>query len=168
MFGKNKNPSVLEGALPPEEKSGADGDAVFQIQRVYLKEASLEQPNSPEIFLEQEKANVEIDVGVEAHSLSDGQFYEVTVSSTVHTKIGEKTVFVCKCKQSGIFELRNIDKNKLGPVVGVVCPQIIYPYLRANVSDLVVRGGFPPVYMKEINFQAMYEAQQKQAPAASA
>ena len=138
---------------------------VFQIQRVYLKEASLEQPNSPAILLEQEQPTVDIQLGVEATPVAEGIF-EVGVTATVQTKINDKTVFLVEAKQAGIFEVRNIPQEQMGAILGVGCPQIVYPYLRGNVADLVQRAGFPPVHLAEINFQGMYEQQQAQAAAA--
>ena len=137
-------------------------DPVFQIQRVYLKEASLEQPNSPAILLEQEQPGVEIQLGVNAAPVAEG-IYEVTVTATVQTKIKEKTVFLVEATQAGIFEIRNFPAEQIGPILGIACPQIVYPYLRGNVADLVQRGGFPPVHLSEINFQSMYEQQQANA-----
>lgn len=147
----------------------ADTDPVFNIQRVYLKEASLEQPNSPAILLEQEQPALEINLGVNAENIAEGLF-EVSVTATVQTKIGERTVFLAECRQAGIFEIRNVPDEQMGQVIGVACPQIVYPYLRSNVADLVQRAGFPPVHLAEINFQAMYEQQQAaraEAPAAT-
>ena len=141
----------------------ANLEPVFQIQRVYLKDVSLEQPNSPEILLQTEQPNVDIQLGVETKPVADG-LYEVTVTATVHTKIQDKTVFMVEAKQAGIFEVRNIDAEQLGSVLGIACPQIVYPYLRGNVADVIQRAGFPPVHLAEINFQAMY---QQQAEAAS-
>ncbi|MBH2008907.1 MAG: protein-export chaperone SecB [Xanthomonadaceae bacterium] len=140
----------------------ANLDPVFQIQRVYLKDMSLEQPNSPEILLNQEQPGVEIQLGVDARPVADGLF-EITVTATVHTKIEEKTVFMVEAKQAGIFEIRNIGNDQMGALLGIACPQIVYPYLRSNVADIIQRGGFPPVHMAEINFQAMYEQQQAEA-----
>ncbi len=142
-------------------------EAVFQIQRVYLKEASLEQPNSPAILLEQASPSVDIQLGVEGTPIADGM-YEVAVTATVQTKIEDKTVFLVEAKQAGIFEIRNLPQEQMGAIMGIACPQIIYPYLRSNVADLIQRGGFPPVHMSEINFQAMYEQQQAQKAAAPA
>ncbi|MBA4193754.1 MAG: protein-export chaperone SecB [Hydrogenophaga sp.] len=136
-------------------------DPVFQIQRIYLKEASLEQPNSPAILLEQEQPSVDIQLGVEATPLAEG-VYEVAVTATVQTKIKDKTVFLVEAKQAGIFEARNLPEEQMGPIMGIACPQIVYPYLRSNVADIVQRAGFPPVHLAEINFQAMYEQQQAQ------
>lgn len=134
-------------------------DPVFQIQRVYLKEASLEQPNSPAILLEQEQPTVDIQLGIEAGQVADGM-YEVAVTATVTTKIKDKTMFLVEAKQAGIFEVRNVPQEQMGPIMGIACPQIVYPYLRANVADLITRAGFPTVHLAELNFQAMYEQQQ--------
>jgi preprotein translocase subunit SecB len=136
-------------------------DPVFQIQRVYLKDMSLEQPNSPEILLNQEQPAVEIQLGIDAKPVADGLF-EVTVMATVHTRIEDKTVFMAEAKQAGIFEIRNVPSEQMGTLLGIACPQIVYPYLRGNVADIIQRAGFPPVHLAEINFQAMYEQQQSQ------
>ena len=141
-------------------------DPIFQIQRVYLKDLSLEQPNSPGILLEQEQPTVDIQLGVDAQPVAEGIF-EITVSATVQTKIQDKTVFLVEAKQAGIFEIRNLPEDQMGPILGIACPQIVYPYLRGNVADVIQRGGFPPVHLAEINFQAMYEQQQAEAAAAA-
>lgn len=130
----------------------------LQIRRVYLKEASLEQPNSPAILLEEQVPEVDIQMGVDAEPLSDDT-YEVAVRVTVHAKIAEKTVFLVEAKQAGIFQIANFAQDQMGMVLGIACPHIVYPYLRSNVADLIQRAGFPPVNLAEINFQAMYERQ---------
>ena len=137
-------------------------DPVFQIQRVYLKGASLEQPNSPEILLEQEQPSVDIQLGVNTTPVAEGIF-EVSVTATIQTKIKDKTVFLIEAQQAGIFEIRNLPDEQMNQIMGIACPQIVYPYLRGNVADLIQRGGFPPVHLSEINFQAMYEQQRAQA-----
>ena len=139
-------------------------EPVFQIQRVYLKDLSLEQPNSPAILLEQEQPTVDIQLGVDAQPVADGIF-EITVSATVQTKIGDRTVFLVEAKQAGIFEIRHLPEDQMAPILGIACPQIVYPYLRGNVADVIQRGGFPPVHLAEINFQAMYEQQQAELAA---
>lgn len=146
--------------------NGSTPEPVFQIQRVYLKEASLEQPNSPAILLEQEQPTVDIQLGVDAAPIADGLF-EVSVTATVQTKIGEKTMFLVEAKQAGIFELRNLPADQMSSIMGIACPQIVYPYLRGNVADIISRAGFPPVHLAEINFQAMYEQRQTEAHATS-
>ncbi len=146
--------------------STEEATPVFQIQRVYLKDLSLEQPNSPAILLEQEQPSVDIQLGVQATPVAEGIF-EVAVTATVQTKIQDKTVFLVEAKQAGIFEIRNLPEEQMGAVVGIACPQIIYPYLRASVADTITRAGFPPVHLAEINFQAMYEQQQAAAAGAA-
>ena len=139
----------------------ADATPVFQIQRMYLKDLSLEQPNSPQILLEQAQPQVDINLNLAAAPVADG-IYEVTVTATVTTTVSDKTLFLVEAKQAGIFEIRNIPEDQLQPIIGIACPGIIYPYLRAIVSDVCTRAGFPPVLLSEVNFQAMFEAQQAQ------
>ena len=135
---------------------------VFQIQRVYLKDLSLEQPNSPSIFLEQEAPNIEVGVEVGAEQLAEG-IYEATVTITVTAKVKDKVAFLVEGKQAGIFEARNIPEDQLHPLIGIGCPNIVYPYLRSNIADIITRAGFPPVHLTEINFEAFYQQRQQSA-----
>jgi len=137
-----------------------DQSPVFQIQRIYLKDLSLEQPNSPQILLDQTPPQVDIQLSMAAEAIAQGLF-EVSVSATVTTKIADKTMFLVEAKQAGIFEIRNVPAEQQQGILGVVCPQMLYPYLRAIVSDVCTRGGFPPILLAEVNFQAMFEAQQQ-------
>jgi preprotein translocase subunit SecB len=139
-----------------------DNNPVFQIQRMYLKDLSLEQPNSPQILLDQQQPQVDINLAMTAGGVSDG-IYEVTVTATVTTKVADRTLFLIEAKQAGIFEIRNVPEDQLQGILSIVCPQMIYPYLRAIVSDVCTRAGFPPIMLTEVNFQAMFEAQQAQA-----
>jgi preprotein translocase subunit SecB len=139
-----------------------DASPVFQIQRMYLKDLSLEQPNSPQILLEQTQPQVEINLGVSAEGVAEG-LYEVCVTATVTTKLKDRTLFLVEAKQAGIFEIRNVPQDQLQAIIGIACPQMVYPYLRAVVSDVCNRAGFPPVVLAEVNFQAMFEAQQQAA-----
>src|SRR6185295_14743580 len=135
---------------------------VFQIQRIYLKDLSLEQPNSPQILLEQAQPQVEINLSLGAEPVADA-IYEVSVTATVTTKVKDKVLFLVEAKQAGIFEIRNVPEEQMQGIISIVCPQMIYPYLRAIVSDVCTRAGFPPILLTEVNFQAMFEAQQQQA-----
>ena len=139
-----------------------DNTPVFQIQRMYLKDLSLEQPNSPQILLVQEQPQVDINLAMTAGPVADG-VYEVSVTATVTAKLQDKTLFLVEAKQAGIFEIRNVPEDQLQGILSIVCPQMIYPYLRAIVSDVCTRAGFPPILLTEVNFQAMFEAQQAQA-----
>ncbi len=139
---------------------------VFNIQRMYLKDLSLEQPNSPQILLDQQQPQVDINLGVGAEQVADG-IYEVSVTATVTTKVKDKVLFLVEAKQAGIFEIRNVPQDQMQGIISIVCPQMIYPYLRAIVSDICTRAGFPPIMLTEVNFQAMFQAQQEQQAAQS-
>ena len=143
-----------------------DATPVFNLQRIYLKDLSLEQPNSPQILLEQTQPQVDINLGISAEGVAEGVF-EVCVTATVTTKVVDKVLFLVEAKQAGIFEIRNVPQEQLDAIIGIACPTMIYPYLRAIVSDICTRAGFPPILLSEVNFQAMFEAQQEQAAAAA-
>jgi preprotein translocase subunit SecB len=147
-----------------DDLQAPEGTPVFQIQRMYLKDLSLEQPNAPQILLEQQQPQVDINLTLSAESVTDG-IYEVCVTATVNTKVGDKTLFLVEAKQAGIFEIRHVPQDQVEGILGIVCPQMVYPYLRAIVSDVCTRAGFPPVLLTEVNFQAMFEAQQAQRAA---
>ncbi len=138
----------------------------FSIQRIYLKDMSLEQPNSPQILLEQGQTQVDVQLNLHAEPVQEG-LYEVAVTATVTTKVNDKVLFLVEAKQAGLFEIRNVPQDQLQPIIAIACPQIVYPYLRATVADIVNRTGFPPVHLTEVNFQAMYESQMQQAAAAN-
>jgi preprotein translocase subunit SecB len=145
-------------AIDTSNNAAVSTDPVFQIQRVYLKDLSLEQPNSPAILLENAQPQIDIQLGVETVAVAEG-VYETCVTATVTATVNGKTLFLVEAKQAGIFEIRNLSQEQLAPTLGIGCPQIVYPYLRGNVGDMINRAGFPPVHLAEINFQAMYEAQ---------
>jgi preprotein translocase subunit SecB len=147
--GNNAAPS-------PANPTAAPQGPVFQLQRVYLKDASLELPNAPQIFLEQEAPQVEVQLDVGNAPVVDG-IYEVTVRVTTTAKVKGKTLFLIEAKQAGIFEIRQVPAEQIEPILGVVCPGIIYPYLRANLADLLNRTGLPPMHLAEINFEALYQ-----------
>ena len=128
---------------------------VLNIQRIYLKDASLEIPNAPQIFLETEAPNVEVQLDVSNALVLEG-IHEVTVTVTVTTRVKEQVAFLVEVKQAGIFEIRQVPDEQLEPILGIVSPNIVYPYLRANLSDLITRTGFPPIHLAEINFEAFY------------
>ncbi|MCX7216794.1 MAG: protein-export chaperone SecB [Burkholderiales bacterium] len=143
------------------DQNAQELQATFNIQRIYLKDMSLEQPNSPAIFLEQDGPNIEIQIDVGNQKLAD-DIYEATVTVTITAKIRDKIAFLVEGKQGGIFEVRNVPEEQIEPLLGIACPNIIYPYLRANIADMVTRGGFPPIHLTEINFEVFYQ-QRKQA-----
>ncbi len=146
---------------------------VFNVQRVYLKDLSLELPNAPQIFLESEAPQVEVAIDVGATMLAETVF-EVVVTATVTTKVNDKVLYLVEGKQAGIFELANIPTEQLDPILGIMCPGILYPYLRANIADAITRSSLPALHLAEVNFQSFYEqrlaqaAEQQQAQADAA
>jgi preprotein translocase subunit SecB len=138
----------------------------FNIQRVYMKDASLEMPNAPQIFLEQEPPKIDVQIHVDNQAIVEG-ISEVVVSATVTASVKDKTLFLAEVKQAGIFQTANIPADQMELILGIACPSIVYPYLRANLADLIVRTGLPPVNLNEINFEAFYQqrkAQESQQP----
>lgn len=134
----------------------AESIPMFQIQSVYLKEITLEQPNHSRALLrEGHKPSLNIQIGVTADSLEEGIF-EVCVTCYLHAQIQDKTLYCLEAKQVGSFEIRNLPVEQMEPILGMACPQIVYPYLRGNVADLLQRGGFEPVHLAEINFQNLH------------
>jgi len=141
---------------------------VFNMDKIYVKDISLEIPHAPQIFLERENPQIEVQLQTSASTLDNG-VNEVTILATVTAKIGEKVMFLIEAKQTGIFTLRNLPEAEMEPVLAVMCPNILFPYLREVVSDVSVRAGFAPVMLNPINFEVLYQQQkQQQAEAAAA
>jgi preprotein translocase subunit SecB len=131
---------------------------------VYVKDLSLEIPNAPKVFLEQVQPQLEVRIDTGSDAFAEG-YYEVTVTATVTARIAERTLFLAEAVQAGIFAVRNVPAQELEPLLGIACPTVIFPYLRETISDLVVRGGFPPVLLAPLSFEALYleRAQQQQS-----
>jgi preprotein translocase subunit SecB len=129
--------------------------ATFQIEKIYIKDLSLEIPNAPQVFMGEAKPELEVRIDAGSAQFADG-YFEVTVTATVTARAGERTLFLAEAVQAGIFALRNVPAEELGPLLGIACPTILYPYLREAISDLVTRGGFPPVLLSPISFEQLY------------
>jgi preprotein translocase subunit SecB len=138
----------------------AQNQPVFSIEKVYVKDISLEIPNAPQVFLEREAPQVDIQLHHESSKIDEG-VYQTLLTVTVTAKAGEKTLFLVEVGQAGIFVIRHIPEGDMNPVLGIACPNILYPYVREVVSDIVVRAGFPPVMLAPVNFEALYQAQQQ-------
>ena len=136
----------------------------FNIERIYLKELSLEQPNSPEILLDTASPEVAIEINVGTAQVQQ-DIYQVAITATVTTTIKERVVFLVEAQQAGIFTLRNIPAEQIAPMLEIACANIIYPYLRASIADIITRAGFAPIHLAEINFQMLYERRLEQASA---
>ena len=138
---------------------------VFSIEKVFVKDISLEIPNSPQVFLEREAPTVDIQLHHNSTGVEEGVFQTV-LTVTVTAKIGEKTLFLVEAGQAGIFVIRNVPATELEAVLAIACPNILFPYVREVVSDTVMRAGFPPVVLSPVNFEAIYQSQRQQQPAA--
>jgi len=141
----------------------AEAQPSFQIEKIYVKDLSLELPNAPQIFLQSENPQLEIQVRNEGQKFSD-PLYEVVVTVTVTARVGEKTLFLAEAAQAGIFSLRDIPEPDIAPLLGIACPNILYPYVREAISDMVTRAGFPPVLLAPVSFEALYAQRNEGQP----
>jgi preprotein translocase subunit SecB len=142
----------------------AEQQAEFSIEKLYVKDLSLEVPNAPKIFLEQEAPSIEVQIQNTASSIEDG-LYEVTLTATITAKKEDKTYFLVETTQAGIFRIANVPVESLDPILGIACPNILFPYVREVVSDAVNRAGFPAVILVPVNFEAVYQQRQAQLAA---
>jgi preprotein translocase subunit SecB len=152
----------------PTESKQADNSPVFSIEKIYIKDLSLEVPNAPQCFLEREAAEISLQMQTGGEAIGDG-VYSVVLTLTVTAKIGEKAQFLIEAAQAGIFQIRNVPESDLEPIVAVACPNILFPYARETISDAVTRAGFPPVLLAPVNFEAIYRdrlEKQQNVPAA--
>ena len=133
----------------------------FQIEKIYVKDLSLEIPNAPQVFMQNEQPQLEVQIDNGSEQFADGAF-EVTVTVTVTARAGERTVFLAEAVQAGIFAIRGVPEADLEPLLAIGCPTIIYPYARETLSDLVTRGGFPPVLLAPVSFEALYAQRAQQ------
>jgi preprotein translocase subunit SecB len=129
---------------------------VFNIEKIYIKDLSIETPNAPQIFLEREQPQIEIKLNTEGKGFDNGLF-EVVLTVTATAKLGDKTVFLVEAGQAGIFQIRNIPEKDLEPILAVACPNILFPYARETISDSVNRAGFPPLLLAPVNFEGLYQ-----------
>jgi preprotein translocase subunit SecB len=143
--------------------SEANNQPTFSIEKLFVKDLSLEVPNAPKIYLEREAPQVEVSMNNAANRI-DESFFEVVLNVTVTAKINDKTVFLVEVSYGGVFQIRHLPAGDLDPVLGVTCPNILFPYVREVVSDTVSRAGFPPVILHPMNFEAIYQAKREQAP----
>lgn len=138
---------------------------VFSIEKLYVKDLSLEVPNAPKIFLEREAPQVNIQLRTEGKNIDEGIF-EVVLTINVAAKLpDERTLFMIEIAQAGIFQIRNVPESDLEAVMMIGCPNILFPYAREAVSDAVTRAGFQPVILAPVNFEGLYQAQKQQQQA---
>ena len=147
-----------------DEKQAANAEEaknVFNIQKIYIKDISFEAPNSPKIFTETWEPNNNLDINTNAHKLADN-VYEVVLSVTVTAKLKDDTAYLVEIHQSGIFSLEGFSDTDIHGMLGSFCPNILFPYAREAISDIVTRGGFPQLLLAPINFDALYEQHMQQ------
>ncbi|KAA0890717.1 protein-export chaperone SecB [Pusillimonas sp. ANT_WB101] len=140
----------------PNSQDQENNAPSFSLQRTYVKDLSIEMPNAPQIFLEQEAPAVEVSINVSGQRLAE-TVYEAAVTATVTTRIQDKVLYLVEATQAGIFEAANIPADQLDPLIGIVCPTMLYPYLRATIADAINRTSLPALHLTEVNFQALYE-----------
>ena len=140
--------------------------AAFAIEKLYVKDVSVEVPNAPQIFLERTAPEIGVQLTTQSAPISEGVF-ETIIKATVTAKIGDTVMFLVEVAQAGIFRITGVPDDQIEPVLGIACPNIVFPYLREAVSDLVGRAGFPPVLLNPVNFEAMYLQQKQSASAAT-
>ncbi|MFZ5511939.1 MAG: protein-export chaperone SecB [Pseudomonadota bacterium] len=129
---------------------------VFSIEKIYVKDLSLEIPNAPEVFLQREQPQIEVQLHSEGQAVEEGIF-QVVLTVTVTARAGEKAMFLVEAAQAGIFQVRNVPDEDIEPILAIACPNILFPYARETVSDVVNRAGFPPVLLAPVNFEALYQ-----------
>jgi preprotein translocase subunit SecB len=149
----------------PQPQTPSADQPMFGIEKLYLKDLSLELPNAPQVFFEREAPQVEVNMHNQASALSQAGYYEVVLTVTVTAKIQDKTVFLVEAAQAGIFQIRNVPQPDLEAVLGTLCPNTLLPYAREAVAGLVQRAGFPPVTLQHMNFEVIYQQRQAEMQA---
>jgi len=134
---------------------------MFAIEKIYLKDLSVEVPNAPDVFLEREAPSVEVNVGSSARTVQDGLF-EVVLTVTMTAKIKDKTLFLVEAAQAGVFQIRNVPQQDMGPLLGIACPNTLFPYVRETISAVTSRAGFTPVVLAPMTFEGIYQQQMQQ------
>ncbi len=135
----------------------------FVIQKIYVKDLSFEAPNSPKIFTQEWKPDFNLQLSNESHRIAEN-IYETVLSLTVTAKMSEQTAFLTEVHQAGIFTLSGYSDKDMGPLLGSYCPNILFPFAREIVADLVTKGGFPPLLLAPVNFDALYSQQMQRQP----
>lgn len=140
-------------------------DKQFSIRKIFLKNASFEAPNSPALFTQQYESQLDININVESAKLEEGVFYSM-VRLTATVNAGDKVAFLCEVEQAGVFVLQGFSEEELSYVLGSQCPNVLFPFAREAISDLVVKGGFPPLLVDPVSFDALYANHVQQQGAA--
>ena len=150
----------------PQQPGATAPAQVLSIEKLYVKDASLEVPNAPGIFLENLEPKFDVQLGSQTQPVADG-LYESTLTVTVTAKAGDKTVFLCEVAQAAIFQIRGFAGDELQAILGIGCPTTVFPYAREAVASLINRAGFPPINLAPVSFEALYMQQLQQQQAQS-
>ena len=155
----------------PQSAPAGNGEAAFSIDKVYVKDLSLECPGSPQSFKTLEQPQVEVGLRSRGEQI-DPDVYECVLTITLTAKTSDRTLFLVEASQAGIFTIRGLPPEHMQPVLAINCPNVLFPYLRETLADAIGRAGFPPVHLAPINFEALYQQQlaqmQQPAPATAA
>lgn len=138
--------------------------AQFSIEKIYVKDLSLEVPNAPQIFLQREQPEIQVQLHTEGTGVDEG-VYQCLLTVTVTARIGDKTMFLVEAAQGGIFQIRNVPQPDLDPILSIACPNILFPYARETISETISRAGFPPVLLAPVNFEVLYQQRLEQQAA---
>jgi preprotein translocase subunit SecB len=151
----------------PQQPGDGAPSATFSIDRIYIKDLSLENPGSPQSFTLQEQPQIEVGLRTRAEQIQP-DVYECVLTVTLTAKAGDKTLFLVEASQAGVFTIRGILPEQMQPVLAINCPTVLFPYVREVLADAVTRAGFPPVHLAPINFEGLYQQQlaQMQQPGA--
>ncbi|MFP5409945.1 MAG: protein-export chaperone SecB [Gammaproteobacteria bacterium] len=135
---------------------------VFNIEKLFVTDLSVEVPNAPAIYLEREAPQIDVNMSTQSRALGEDLYFNA-ITATVTAKIGDKTMFLVEATQAGIFRIQNVPQEQMPMVLGIGCPNIVFPYLRETVSDVIIRAGFPPLLLNPVNFEALFMQNQQQA-----
>lgn len=153
--------------MSQQDQQDQQNAAVFTVEKIYVKDLSVEVPNAPEIYLEREAPSMEVQLHTEAKGVGEAVF-EVLLTVTVTAKVQEKVVFLVEVGQAGVFQIRNVPQESMEPLLAVACPNLLFPYAREAVSDATTRAGFSPVVLQPVNFESLYMSRQQEAEQAAA
>ena len=147
-------------------EAAQNNQPTFSIEKIYVKDASMEVPNAPHIFMQETQPQIDVQMGTQSQQIADG-LYESTLHVTITAKAGDKTVFLCEVQQAAIFQIRGFSEQDMGAIIGIGCPTTIFPYARETVSNLINRAGFVPINLAPVNFEALFMQQQQQGAASN-
>lgn len=154
--GKDMGNGKSEGAVEPEQQ------AAFNLQKTYIKDVSFESPLSPNVFTQQVTPQIDIQVNIDHAQLDDDNaIYEVVLTGTVTAKLDDKAMFLAEVHQAGVFQIRGVGDSERNMVLEIACPNILLPFLREAIADLVTKGGFPQLLLNPINFEVLYQQKQE-------